>query len=121
MIANLVFWVSFPINNLEGEFAMKKNSSLGSIYVGLSVLLLLGIGGKSMAAVDVQKSTVSIKVPSISSSNGDIFGYEDHTHLQKAEDKFNSQLEIESFIIAHPGPTDENGCHLDERGIWHCH
>ncbi len=23
--------------------------------------------------------------------------------------------------IVHPGPTDENGCHKDERGRWHCH
>lgn len=23
--------------------------------------------------------------------------------------------------LAHPGPTDENGCHYENNGQWHCH
>lgn len=28
---------------------------------------------------------------------------------------------LANSTIAHHGPTDENGCHKDERGRWHCH
>ncbi len=28
---------------------------------------------------------------------------------------------LRNSTIAHQGPTDEDGCHKDQRGRWHCH
>lgn len=32
-----------------------------------------------------------------------------------------ARLYGKAFKIAHQDPTDKNGCHADNRGVWHCH
>lgn len=98
----------------------KNRHRFNAVHLGFTALLLLGTSGEVLATIEISKPSLSIEV------RGGVLHVPDYVNVKKVDhDRHTGERltshPVESITIAHPGPTDKNGCHTDNRGVWHCH
>lgn len=100
---------------------MTKNQyHFDAVHLGFAVILLLSTSAKALATVEISEPALSMEVPN------SVLNVPDYVNLEATDKDWRTgdrltPRPVESITIAHPGPTDKNGCHTDKRGVWHCH